>query len=204
MNPDKVLKSFIEVSHVEFNLYDFKRGKFIFTSGIAERLLGYRHEQWQIITDHKLKEIIHPEDSGKLEEYIDRVIHSRSGEIVEAILRYRKASGDYISVYTRKLVTKRDKEGALVEIVTIAEDVTRVIEIEKALTEKVEQLRTISYKNSHEIRSPVTNIMALINLAKDENLVSAELKEIFDLMSRTVEKLDSIIHDINAISNELT
>src|ERR1700733_3329134 len=134
------LKSLVEVSHVEFQSYDFQRHKLIFSSGMAEKILGYTTEQYFKISENFYEEIVHPDDHDLLRETIDKITHSSKGEVVEMTARFRRSDGKYMWLYTRKMVAERDKQGNPCTLTTVAEDVTNLIDLQQRLKEKVTQL----------------------------------------------------------------
>ncbi len=198
----KFLKSLIEVSHIEFQSYDFKRHQLIFSSGLAQRILGYSKDEFYKLSRNYYEGMIHPDDIPMMREAIEKIIHSTDDEVIEMTARFRKADGNYIWLYTRKLVSERDKDGNPRTITTVAEDVTEMILLQDELREKVQQLELISYKNSHLIRSPVSSIIGLINLIEVREITSTHNLKIFTFLKQAIEKLDTVIREINDLCQE--
>jgi PAS domain S-box-containing protein len=199
---DKFLKSLIEVSHIEFQAYDFQHREIIFSSGLGQRVLGYPKDDYDKLSRDFYEGLIHPDDIPAMHKAIEKLIHSSKHEVVELTARYRRSDGEYIWVYTRQLVTKRNKEGFPCTITTVAEDITAMMQLRDALKEKVELLESISYKNSHLVRSPVASIIGLINLIEEKDMISAHNMEILNYLKEAIEKLDAVIHEINDIIQE--
>ncbi|HWZ15573.1 MAG TPA: PAS domain-containing protein [Mucilaginibacter sp.] len=195
----KFLKSLIEVSHIEFQAYDFQRHELIFSSGLGQRILGYSKEDYEKLSRDFYEKLIHPDDIPIMHQAIEKLIHSSPHEVIEMTARYRRSDGNYIWIYTRKLVSERNKKGEPRTITTIAEDITVMIQLRDELREKVELLESISYKNSHLVRSPVASIIGLINLIEEKDIISAHNMEILNYLKDAIEKLDAVIHEINDI-----
>jgi PAS domain S-box-containing protein len=203
MEPDrKFLRSLIEVSHIEFQSYDFHRQQIIFSSGVTQHILGYSKDEFYKLGRNFYEGMIHPDDIPMMREAIEKIIHSSGDEVIEMTARYRKADGNYIWLYTRKLVSERDKDGNPCTITTVAEDVTEMIRMQDELREKVQQLELISYKNSHLIRSPVSSIIGLINLIEVREITSTHNLKIFTFLKQAIEKLDNVIREINDLCRE--
>jgi len=203
MEPNKkFLRSLIEVSHIEFQSYDFHRHQIIFSSGLSQRVLGYSKDEFYKLSRNFYEGMIHPDDIPKVHEAIEKIIHSSGDEVIEMTARYRKADGNYIWLYTRKLVSERDKDGNPRTITTVAEDVTEMIQLQDEFREKVRQLELISYKNSHQIRSPVASIIGLINLIEVRDIASPHNLKIFTFLKQAIEKLDTVIREINDLCQE--
>ena len=196
-NADSILKALIEVSHIEFQLYDFSNRHLICTSGVAEKILGYSKAEFSDLSTNFFEKLIHVEDAPKVYENIERLLRSKHGEIVEMTARYKKSDNTYIWIYTRKMVTEKDADNNPSTIITVAEDVTQMIIIQEQLKEKVQQLKLISYKNSHELRSPVSSILGLLDLIEEEHIASAHNLEILSYLKESIMKLDLIVREIN-------
>jgi PAS domain S-box-containing protein len=201
MQPEgKFLKSLIEVSHIEFQSYDFYHHELIFSSGFAQQILGYSKDEYSKFSRKFYEDLIYPDDIPMMHEAINKIIHSSPGEIIEMTARYKRSNGNYIWMYTRKVVSERDKQGYPCTITTIAEDITKLIELQDQLKEKVKLLQAISYKNSHMLRSPVASIIGLINIIEEKDTMSPHNLKIFNFLKQAIEKLDSVVHEINEIS----
>lgn len=87
-------------------------------------------------------------------------------------------------------------------IVGVIDNITERKQYESQLKEQNEELKKINaeldkfvYRASHDLRAPLVSILGLINIAKLEP--SEEKKaEYFDLMSKSIYKLDKFIQDI--------
>ena len=87
-NTAEFLHSLIEVSHIEFQSYDFHLHKIIFSSGIAEKVLGYTKDEYYEFSRNFYVDLIHPDDLQMMQESIDKIIHSAQGEIIEMTARF--------------------------------------------------------------------------------------------------------------------
>ncbi|MEP0987530.1 histidine kinase dimerization/phospho-acceptor domain-containing protein [Ekhidna sp.] len=114
---------------------------------------------------------------------------------------YTKVGRQVPSLFIRDIVFERDIKDAPLKFTTIVQDVSDVVELEEKLNEKLEIIRKISYKNSHELRAPVANIIGLLSIMKEDNFKTEFNAKIFHHLEETVTRLDNIIHDINNLSN---
>ena len=195
------IKSLHKASPVAFGAVDIYKDEIIYSSGHAEKLLGFSKEELKEHSKNYFESIVHPEDLDKSKEAIEKLMRSEVGEIVECTLRIRKSDDSYITLFIRDIVFERDSENSPLKFTTIVQDVSAVAELEKKLNEKLEVIRKISYKNSHELRAPVANIIGLLSIMKEENFKTEYNAKIFHHLEETVSKLDDIIHDINNLSN---
>ena len=196
----QLLKSVFEISHVQFHSYDVGHMRLICSSGVAEKVLGYTAEEFAAFSGEYFKQLIHSDDWQLANETAQKVLRSAPGEIVEMTARYRRANGTYIWIFTRRKVSKRTKTGHPKELIVMAEDITEFVDLQLQLKEKVEQLENISWKNSHELRAPVANILGLIGLL-NEKVEGQHNHQILLYLQQSIEKLDSVIREINAIAH---
>ncbi len=198
------IESVIEVSHVDFSSYDLKNHALIYSSGLASRLLGYSQEEMNAFAEDYNRTIIHPDDLAIVDKKLDEIMHSKPGQIVETIVRYKRKDGRYIWGYTRKLVAERDESGQPSKITTIAQDITELVSIQDELMRRVKELDEISYRNSHELRGPVASIIGLTNLLRDKGLIDQHFLEILDHLGSTVKKLDNVVSELaqNRVNGE--
>lgn len=196
----KFLHSLFEVAHVEFQTYDLTNKKLLFSSGMAQQLLGYSEEEYVQLSDDFYKKIVHPDDYQKVLQTLEKIRHSKAGDVIEMTVRALKKDGEYIWVYSRQTIYERKRKNDVCTIIREAEDVTKLIEIQTALKERIIQLETISFKNSHLLRSPVASIIGLVGLIEEHGITGDHNKQIFHFLKEAITKLDNIIHEINEVA----
>lgn len=76
----------------------------------------------------------------------------------------------------------------------LAEDILVRRELEKQLSEKVNEMETLISKLSHDLRSPLISVLGLINIA--ENDPESDKSIYFDKIKESIKRLDNIIIDI--------
>lgn len=87
-------------------------------------------------------------------------------------------------------------------ILCVGYDITARKKTESRVAEQNEKLKEIAWQQSHQLRSPVVNILGCLQLIRNENkLVSEEEKDrLFEDIKQELSYLDSIIHKIVADS----
>jgi PAS domain S-box-containing protein len=193
----KFLHSLFEVTHVEFQTYDLINHKLAFSSGIAHQLLGYPEDEFFDLSNDFYKRIIHPDDYHIVEETIKKIMQSKDGEVIEMTVRVRRSDGYYIWVNSRQMIYQRTPDGKVCSIIREVEDVTNLVELQRELEQKVQQLKIVSYKNSHLLRSPVASIIGLVDLIEEHGITSEHNKRILYFLKDVITKLDDVIHEIN-------
>jgi PAS domain S-box-containing protein len=193
----KFLHSLLEVTHVEFQTYDLSNAKLLFSSGMAHQMLGYPEDEFVDLSNDFYKRIIHPDDFHIAQETIKKIMQSKDGEVIEMTVRARRSDGFYIWVHSRHMIYQRSPDGKACTMIAEVEDLTKLIEIEDKLEEKVKQLMIVSFKNSHLLRSPVASIIGLVDLIDEQGITSEHNMKIFNFLKEAVMKLDDVIREIN-------
>ena len=199
---ENFIQSIINISPLEYEAFDLLKNSLTYSSGLAEKLTGYTREELIKLSRDHFQALIHFDDREKVAANFQRLKQSSPGEIIETICRVKKADGSYMWVRTREQVYERDEQGRAWKIASVAEDVSEKMALEQKLEETVALLEKISYKNSHDVRGPVASILGLIHLISNENFVGEYDRMIIGHLKRSVSKLDSIIWEIEQISQE--
>ena len=151
------------------------------------QLLGYTEEE---LLSSPIVTFVHPDDRGI------------TGEMQKSI-----GSGNPLHNFENRYVTK---DGELIWlawtampkpsdqlIFAIAKNVTHKKKIEEErnklllnLTEINQHLKDLAYTTSHDLRSPVSNIFALISFFEDEKIENARQLEIIGHLKKTATKLE--------------
>ncbi|MGB0429601.1 MAG: PAS domain S-box protein [Bacteroidia bacterium] len=122
---------------------------------------------------------------------------SRSNASQELIVHF----GKHVFNYTIKGMFYRNK---LVKIIGTIQDITDNFSLQKKLADKDNEINEskkrmsqYSFMNSHKVRAPLSNILGLIQLLKLE--YNAEL---FEMLEKSADELDHVIHEVNSILAE--
>jgi len=91
-----------------------------------------------------------------------------------------------------------DDEGdkKLIACVAIARDVTTRKKAEQAISAYGKRFKSFTFKTTHELRSPLANLLALIELGREENITFAELKHLFEMIGDSAHQLDNVVKEI--------
>jgi PAS domain S-box-containing protein len=196
----KFLHSLFEVTHVEFQTYDLSNHKLVFSSGLAHQMLGYSENEYSNLSNDFYKNIVYPDDFQKVQQAIDKILQSKNGEVIEMTVRLRKSDGYYIWVYSRQMIYERNHKDHSCAIIREVEDITKLVELQNELKEKVEQLNVVSFKNSHLLRSPVASIIGLVDLIEEHGITGEHNMQIIHFLKEAITKLDNVIHEINDVA----
>ena len=151
------------------------------------------------------KDNFHPEDLPKIKDSIYEAIANPSCTRWELEYRVFNGEGKMLYVIDRGLII-RNNEGAAIRMVGAMTDITEQkqmqIQEEKLMEDIVQRnknLEQFSYIISHNLRSPVANILGLIALLHEENIPTETMDYINNSINLSANKLDEMIKDLNDI-----
>lgn len=165
-------------------IYDAKTFQFLAVNDAAIAKYGYSREEF---LQKRINEIfISQENNNQFNSISDNPLFFDSG-----IWQLKKK--DNSTLFVRQLSHSITFNNVACNL-TLTEDLTNVITQGK-------KLRNIAFKNSHELRKPVANIMGLIQVLDKQNLTKENL-EIIQYIETSTKELDNIIQSIAVESSE--
>jgi PAS domain S-box-containing protein len=120
-------------------------------------------------------------------------------------LYQRALSGEYIAFEEMRLVNNAemhveiiispvyDDDSELIGCMGITRNITERKKAEEVILAHTKKLEEYAFKTSHELRHPITNIMALAELFMIEGMSADEKEEVVGLMLIAAENLDNTI-----------
>jgi len=140
----------------------------------------------------------------ELKEFLPKGVYDEMFEYLESI--WQGASFTYEVNYRNKtffnkLKPIKNKKGEIESFVMILVDITERKQREKKIIQQNQKLRTIAWKQSHEVRAPLANILGLVNLMKYAE--SGEYNTYIKYLEEATKKLDDIIYKIVEYTGEI-
>ncbi|MEX2589107.1 MAG: PAS domain-containing protein, partial [Chitinophagales bacterium] len=119
-----------------------------------------------------------------------------SGKVWKCVLKNKTKSGEYY--WANTVITPfYNPEGKIHQFISISTDITEQIKARELLKNQNEMLREYAFINSHHIRAPLSNILGIIEMLKQDKKLN-EYDFVYDLES-TAGELDTIIKLLNNI-----
>ena len=162
--------------HIDFNW------KIAYWNHAAEDLLGYQRDEvlgrnlWRM-----LPEILHSD----FHKYLQQTMTSRKNIDFE----------DYFWPTQKWLACNAyvTEEGIILHF----RDITKKRLVQDALLEKIDQLKEVSFLNSHALRKPIASLLGLTQLVSGDMINPVEFKQIASLINECSVDLDNIVKEIN-------
>ena len=140
---------------------------------------------------------VHPEDMEKCNTAVIACL--KNPEIPQKV-RIRKPSGqmgDY-RFTDWEFSPHKNADGIVDGIICIGHDVTQPVKNENLIEDQYEKLKKIAWQQSHELRSPVVNILGCIQLIRNNKKLLSDEEEnnLFEDIKIELSNLDAVIHKI--------
>lgn len=127
------------------------------------------------------------------------------GKIWKGDLRNKAKDGSFYWINDTIIPFLKEK-GKPYQYVAIQADITKQKNVEEEKTKMIDEIiqrnrnfEQFSYIVSHNLRSPVANILGLTNLLQEENMLTETAKYLNNGLNLSASKLDEVIKDLNYI-----
>lgn len=161
-----------------------------FINDSFQSLFGYTD---QYISVEKWNELIHEEDRLRVKKSFDQMVASVDQAFWLIDYRFKKLDGSYAWTSNKSTIIRND-QGEVVRVIGTINDITERVQYEQFIQKQNEQLKDIAWMQSHLVRSPLTNLLALLELLKDSNSEEREVME--SMLFESANKLDTVIKNI--------
>lgn len=169
------------------------------------------NESFNRLFDHKINlekdhfsdwaHLLHPDDYDRVVVSLEKFLKTGKNKW-EDRYRFKKGNGEYAHVNDRGFIV-RDYQGTAIRMVGAMRDVTAHTEFIRAIKTQNEKLIKIAWKQSHELRGPLTRIMGLISLVEQDGFKDITMKEFFAYLNSAATELDQVIKEIVDSSEEV-
>lgn len=177
-------------------------GRFVFANKSFAKLCGLRPEE---MVTRTMQETIPADNNTNKYLEQDRSIIDTGVQHIEPVVVFNDLNGKERVFHTTKVPYTLPGTNEKV-VLGIAQDITeqRRTEKERAniladMMQRNKDLEQFSYITSHNLRSPVANIMGLTALLNTEGNTDEETGTFIKELSVTASKLDDVIKDLNKI-----
>ncbi|KKL45408.1 hypothetical protein LCGC14_2355980, partial [marine sediment metagenome] len=141
---EKFVKSILNTVPSHIYIYDWEKNQNIYSAPHVKEMLGYSPEELSGLEGNVLPMILHPDDKDKFNEVIEKLMSAADNEIIEGEYRFRHKDGQWVHVFDRVMVFKRNTDGQVIQFLGCAIDITKRIEFEMKLKESEEKWRALS------------------------------------------------------------
>lgn len=195
----ELLKTYETVTSITNDViweYDPETDRLNWMEGFSE-IFGYESGTRQNTREWIMSKV-HPDDKGRVDHSLEKSFAAKDTNW-ELEYRFLCADGTYKYVDNQAFIIWNE-DGKNEKMVGALRDVTVRKTYEERLLAKNEMLKKIAWKNSHELRRPLGNVMGIVNLLKadPENVPDQAM---IGLLSKSVSELDDIVAEINHFSS---
>lgn len=199
----KQLSAIVENSSLGIVLTQY--GKILQTNKAFQNLLGYTAEK---LLQKEVKDI---SIKGEYEAVAKDLEKVNTGKIDSFSVNKRYIKHDGSSFWAKTNVTAvRDHDRNIKYQVAFIEDITEQLEVEKQrdrlvknLEKTNQELKDYAHIVSHDLKSPLRNINALVNWIKEDHIDTLDKTGVhhFNMIENTLEKMEALINDILSYSS---
>jgi len=175
----------------------------IFLGDSAATNLGY--DPVEFLTDRNyLRSKVHPDDLQPLVGYVHAQINADTDE-PGVIVRLKTKSNEWKWCLLISKAVKRDQNnkalhlsGIFINVNELKKKEVELSELSSTLLKRNKELQQFAYITSHNLRSPVANLLSLSRLFKHEEL-GEHNKNYFEKIRECIAMLNDTLNDVNEI-----
>lgn len=174
---------------------DMQSGKLMWNHGISamfgHEVKAYDYDWW---SKH-----VHPDDVQRVKKVVDANIRQKLPRWTSEY-RFQCADGAYKYVLDRGFLIFDEDSGQPIRMIGALQDITERVKHTKAIEARNAQLIEIAWTQSHLVRAPLANILALLQLLDDDRVDRVEKRTMMTYLYNSAVELDTIIKEIVAKS----
>lgn len=184
-----------------------ERATNVYTSPQTEAMLGYTQAEWAENRDLWLSRIVHPDDRERCR--LAEAEHAETGEPFDEVYRLLHRDGRTVWVRDAAVVVQDEdgtplySQGFMLDITAlkVAEtEVQEALDREHAQGEALRRLddlkNTLLHTLSHDLKGPITAVLASTSALKRADLGESDRAELLDGMAMRVRKMDRLLTDL--------
>ena len=183
-----------------------ERATNVYTSPFTQEMFGYTQREWEDDPDLWAK-LVYPEDWERARE-AERV-HVETGEPYDQTYRMIHRDGHIVWVHDIAVVV-RDEDGTPLYSQGFLLDITRQHQAEADLQDALERERahggelqamdelknTLLHTLSHDLKGPITAVLASASMLRRPGLTEEETGELLDGMASRARRMDRLLTDL--------
>lgn len=184
-----------------------ERATNVYTSPQTRWMLGYTQQDWIDDPDLWLGKMVHPEDHERCR--LAEAHHAETGEPFDETYRILHRDGRVVWVRDVAVVVQDEdgtplySQGFLLDISAQKEtegDLQDALEREHAQAERLrsadELKNTLLHTLSHDLKGPITAVLAATSALKRPEMVESERRELLDGMAARAKRMDRLLGDL--------
>lgn len=177
--------------------FDVKSDQTTYSEGVHS-ILGYDNNK-RIFQSTWWPERVHPEDRAEAEAAFTNL--RAAGNNISVSYRFKCANGQYKFIEDKAFVL-RDETGAAVRLIGAMHDATDQVNSTKEIERQNTKLKEITWKQSHEVRAPLSRILGLIELLEMGAIDNTDETTILQYIKDSAQEMDVVIREIVAKIDE--
>lgn len=190
-----------DVTPFIIHIYDLKLQKYVYVNRGIDDIVKFSKQEILASSQDMFNGIVPDEDVKNFFYSPEKLALLNEKNILEFEFRLQN-NGKKTWLSSRETPFLKGENGNIIQILGLTRDVNSKKEKEKKLHNAFDELKKVNeeldsfvYKASHDLRSPLGAILALITLVKDQELEEAS-KPYIELMEQSVHKVIKVTDDL--------
>ncbi|WP_093364140.1 PAS domain S-box protein [Psychroflexus sediminis] len=193
---EKKYSDLFHLSPIAMFVYNTDSFKFLDVNSAALELYGYGKEEF--LSMH-LQQILFFKEKDAFLGALKEIRHKESYSFKDYFIYKRKSGEEIKAEIIVKNIDFQNQNAMLV----VANDITERLNHFEALATQNKKLNEISWQHSHEMRSPASKILGIIELINTDSCSEEEQKFLIKEIENSVKELDKVIRSISKNATQI-
>ncbi len=143
---------------------------------------------------------LHPDDFHELKSLLDELVTGKK-EVSNSLYRIILPGSRIRWIESHAIIKKSKETGKPISLIGTSRDITQEVLAEQKIKLQNKVLRDIAFKQSHEVRRPLANILGMIEVLKTSGAIPD--LEVFQHLEESALQLDAQIREIVNTTNNM-
>lgn len=143
---------------------------------------------------------LHPDDFDELKSILDELVTGKK-EVSNSLYRIILPGGRIRWIESHAIIKKAKDTGKPISLIGTSRDITQEVLAQQKIKLQNKVLRDIAFKQSHEVRRPLANILGMIEVLKTSGAIPD--LEVFQHLEESALQLDAQIREIVNTTNNM-
>jgi two-component system, cell cycle sensor histidine kinase and response regulator CckA len=185
-------------------IYDLTEQRYRYANREIAEFLGYTPEALAGMGTSSLPSLLHPEDAPRVAEHHARLAKADFNQVFEIEYRLQRANGQWLWLHSRDVLFAKTPEGAGVQILGAAQDITEYRSLEQQLlhAQKMEAVGRLAGGVAHDFNNLLTVILGFSELALAQVGPADPMREALAQISESGQRAAALTRQLLAFSRK--
>lgn len=157
-NKQRFINSIVNTTPAFIFIHDLNSNSIVYANEAAKTVVGFSPEELRKMGDYVMHKLIHPEDISDVQARLAELLETSANATLDMQYRMRNKEGNWVWIYNKGMVFRRDRNGAPTQIIGSIIDFTEIVETKNQLLELNATKDKLFSIIAHDLLNPLGGI----------------------------------------------